>query len=305
MAKRGRLQTLLEYTLARALLSGMGILPRRLAVSVGRGMGRLGYLSFSELRRTGSRNLDIAFPNLNETERERLLRGCFENLGRMLGEFSQLPSINPEQLRGRVHCEGLEHLRAAQENGRGVILFTGHLGAWELSSFALSTLGHPLSFMVRRLDNDLIERMIDQVRQRFGNRTLDKNAVSRQALRELNEGGTLGMLPDVNMLAREGVFVDFFGTPASTTSMLAKLALRTGAAVIPIYAPWDKQRQQFLLQLEPPLKVERTGDEAEDVRRLTAAFMASIENVVRRYPEQWLWIHKRWKTRPPGEPELY
>jgi Kdo2-lipid IVA lauroyltransferase/acyltransferase len=272
---------------------------------VGRAMGRLGYLSFSELRRTGSRNLDIAFPNLNESERERLLRGCFENLGRMLGEFSQLPGINPEQLRERVHCEGLEHLRAAQENGRGVILFTGHLGAWELSSFALSTFGHPLSFMVRRLDNDLIERMIDKVRQRFGNRTLDKNAVSRQALRELNEGGTLGMLPDVNMLAREGVFVDFFGTPASTTSMLAKLALRTGAAVIPIYAPWDEQRQQFLLQLEPPLMVERTGDEAEDVLRLTAAFMASIENVVRRYPEQWLWIHKRWKTRPPGEPELY
>jgi KDO2-lipid IV(A) lauroyltransferase len=305
MAKRGRLQTLLEYTLARALLSALGMLPRRLAVSAGRAMGRLGYLSFSELRRTGSRNLDIAFPNLSQSERERLLRGCFENLGRMLGEFSQLPRINPEQLRERVHCEGLEYLRAAQENGRGVILFTAHLGAWELSSFALSTFGHPLSFMVRRLDNDLIERMIDNIRQRFGNRTLDKNAVSRQALRELNEGGTLGMLPDVNMLAREGVFVDFFGTPASTTSMLAKLALRTGAAVIPIYAPWDEQRQQFLLQLEPPLLVERTGDEVEDVRRLTATFMASIENVVRRYPEQWLWIHKRWKTRPPGAPELY
>jgi Kdo2-lipid IVA lauroyltransferase/acyltransferase len=305
MAKRGQLQTLLEYTLARALLSGLGILPRRVAVSAGRGMGRLGYLMFSELRRTGSRNLDIAFPNLSESDRERMLRGCFDNLGRMLGEFSQLSRITPEQLSEIVQCEGLEHLRAAQGNGRGVILFTGHLGAWELSSFALSTFGHPLSFMVRRLDNDLVERMIDRVRQRFGNRTLDKNAVSRQALRELNEGGTLGMLPDVNMLAREGVFVDFFGTPASTTSMLAKLALRTGAAVIPIYAPWDEEKQRFRLQLEPPLLVERTGDDSEDVRRLTSAFMASIENVVRRYPEQWLWIHKRWKTRPPGEPELY
>ncbi len=305
MAKRGRLQTLLEYTLARVVLSGLGILPRRLAVSVGRNVGQLGYLLFGDLRRTGSRNLDIAFPELSEGERERMLRGCFDNLGRMLGEFSQLSRITPDQLRQIVHCEGLEHLRAAQESGRGVILFTGHLGAWELTSFALSAFGLPLSFMVRRLDNDLIERMIDNVRQRFGNSTLDKNAVSRQALRELNEGGTLGMLPDVNMLAREGVFVDFFGTPASTTSMLAKLALRTGAAVIPIYAPWDEQRQRYLLQLEPPLLVERTGDEAEDVRRLTAAFMASIENVVRRYPEQWLWIHKRWKTRPSGEPDLY
>jgi KDO2-lipid IV(A) lauroyltransferase len=159
--------------------------------------------------------------------------------------------------------------------------------------------------MVRRLDNDLIEEMIDNVRKRFGNRTFDKNAVSRQALRQLNEGGTLGMLPDVNMLAREGVFVDFFGTPASTTSMLAKLALRTGAAVVPVFVPWDNERQRFVLQVEPPLKVELTGNEEEDVLRLTASFMASIENVVRRYPEQWLWIHKRWKTRPPGEPGLY
>jgi KDO2-lipid IV(A) lauroyltransferase len=305
MAKRGRLQTLLEYTLARAVLSGLGILPRRLAVAVGRSLGRIGYLLFSDLRRTGSRNLNIAFPDVSQGERKRMLRGCFDNLGRMLGEFSQLSRITPDQLRQIVDCEGLDHLRSAQARGRGVILFTGHLGAWEFTSFALSAFGRPFSFMVRRLDNDLIEKMIDKVRQRFGNRTLDKNAVSRQALRELNEGGTLGMLPDVNMLAREGVFVDFFGTPASTTSMLAKLALRTGAAVVPIYAPWDKQRQRFLLQLEPPMQVERTGDEVEDVRRLTAAIMASIENVVRRYPEQWLWIHKRWKTRPPGEPELY
>jgi KDO2-lipid IV(A) lauroyltransferase len=159
--------------------------------------------------------------------------------------------------------------------------------------------------MVRRLDNDLLEGMIDRVRTRFGNRTLDKNAVSRQALRELNEGGTLGMLPDVNMLAREGVFVDFFGTPASTTSMLAKLALRTDASVIPIFVPWDEARGRFILRLEAPLLVERTGDEAEDVQRLTASFMNRIEAVVRTYPEQWLWIHKRWKTRPPGEAELY
>ncbi|HET6671241.1 MAG TPA: lysophospholipid acyltransferase family protein [Pyrinomonadaceae bacterium] len=305
MAKRGRLQTLLEYTLARAVLSGLGILPRKLAVAVGRSLGRIGYLLFSDLRRTGSRNLNIAFPDVSQGERKRMLRGCFDNLGRMLGEFSQLSRITPDQFRQIVDCEGLDHLRSAQARGQGVILFTGHLGAWEFTSFALSAFGLPFSFMVRRLDNELIERMIDKVRQRFGNRTLDKNAVSRQALRALNEGGTLGMLPDVNMLAREGVFVDFFGTPASTTSMLAKLALRTGAALVPIYAPWDKQRQRFLLQLEPPLRVERTGDEAEDVQRLTAAVMASIENVVRRYPEQWLWIHKRWKTRPPGEPELY
>ena len=305
MAKRGLLQTLLEYTLARAVLWGLGILPRKLAVAVGRTVGRLGYLLFSDLRRTGSRNLDIAFPQLDAKQKQRLLRGTFDSLGRLLGIFSQLSSITAAELRQIVHCEGLDHLGAAQARGHGVIVFTAHLGAWELTSFGLSAFDHPISFLVRRLDNDLIEAMVDKVRRRFGNRTLDKNAVSRQALRKLNEGGTLGMLPDVNVLARDGIFVDFFGIPASTTSMLAKLALRTGAAVVPVYAPWDEQRQRFLLQLEPPLLVERTGDEAEDVRRLTAAFMASIENVVRRYPEQWLWIHRRWKTRPPGEPDLY
>jgi KDO2-lipid IV(A) lauroyltransferase len=260
---------------------------------------------FGSLRATGRRNLDIAFPELGPTEKELILRGCFDSLGRMLGEFSQLSTITPEQLKEFVDCEGMEHLQSAQASGRGVILFTGHLGAWEFNSFALSAFGHPFSFIVRRLDNDMIETMIDKVRKRFGNRTLDKKSVSRQALRELNEGGTLGMLPDVNMLAREGVFVDFFGTPASTTSMLAKLALRTGAAVIPIYTPWDERRQKFVLQIWPPLQIERSNDETEDVRRLTAAFMSSIEDAVRRYPDQWLWIHRRWKTRPPGEPELY
>lgn len=305
MAKRGRLQTNLEYALARFMLAGLGFLPRRLAFTVGRGLGRVGYFVCGSLRKTGTRNLDIAFPHLDAKQKQRLLRGTFDSLGRLLGIFSQLSSITADELGQIVHYEGLDHLRAAEARGRGVIVFTAHLGAWELTSFGLSALGHPLSFLVRRLDNDLIEGLIDKVRQRFGNRTLDKNAVSRQALRKLREGGTLGMLPDVNVLARDGVFVDFFGTPASTTSMLAKLALRTGAPVIPIYAPWDDQRQQFLLQIEAPLVIERTGDETQDVQKLTAAFIASIENVVRRYPEQWLWIHRRWKTRPPGEPDLY
>ena len=305
MAKRGRLQTTFEYALARLVFGGLRLLPRRAAVWLGRRLGSIGYLTMGRLRRTGHRNLSIAFPEMTEAEQERILRGCFDSLGRMLGEFSQFSSITPERLQQLVECEGFEHLRAAHSRGRGVILFTAHLGAWELTSFGLAALGHPLSFMVRRLDNDLIETMIDDVRKRFGNRTLDKNSVSRQALRELNEGGRLGMLPDVNMLAREGVFVDFFGTPASTTSMLAKLALRTGAAVVPIYAPWDEQRQKYVLLMEAPLEIEHTGDQTEDVRRLTAAFMGSIENTVRRYPEQWLWIHRRWKTRPPGEPELY
>lgn len=305
MASRGKLQTTLEYVVARAALSTLGALPRPISVASGRAIGRLAYLLAGRLRRTASRNLELAFPELGPDEKKRLLRGCFDSLGRQLGEFSQLTRVTPEELQRIVDCEGLEHLQAAQARGRGVILFTGHLGAWELSSFALSAFGRPLSFMVRRIDNPRIEEMVDAVRTRFGNQTIDKNAVSRAALRHLNEGGTLGLLPDVNMLAREGVFVDFFGTPASTTSMLAKLALRTGAAVVPIYVPWDPERQRFVMRIESPLLVEPTGNEETDVLQLTSQFMSSIESIVRRYPEQWLWIHKRWKTRPPGEPDLY
>jgi Kdo2-lipid IVA lauroyltransferase/acyltransferase len=305
MVKRGRLQTKLEYALARSVFAALGIMPRSVSVTLSRGLGRLGYWFFADLRRTARRNLDIAFPELSQVEKERIVRGCFESLGRILGEFSHFGEISKEQLRKFVHSEGLENLPEAKTNGRPIIFCTAHLGFWELTSFWVGAIWHPFPFLVRRLDNDLIEEMIDKVRRRFGNTTLDKKAVSRQALRMLNQGGTIGMLPDVNMLAREGVFVDFFGTPASTTSMMAKLALRTDAMVIPVYSPWDEKRKQFLLQIEPPITIERTGDDTTDVHNLTAAVMASIEKFVRRYPEQWLWIHRRWKTRPPGEPDLY
>lgn len=305
MAKRGRLQTKLEYALARLVFTSLGMLPRSVSVSVGRGLGQLGYLMFGDLRRTGRRNLDIAFPELGEDEKERIIRSCFDSLGRVLGEFPHFQHITRDQLCQFPHREGIEHLEAAKTNDKPVIFFTAHLGLWELTSFWVGACWHPLAFLVRRLDNDLIEKMIDRVRRRFGNETLDKMAVSRQALRMLNQGGILGILPDVNMVAREGVFVDFFGTPASTTSMMAKLALRTNATVIPIYSPWDEERKKFLLHIEPPITILPSGDENTDVHNLTEAIMASVEKFVRRYPEQWLWIHKRWKTRPPGEPELY
>ena len=280
-------------------------MPPWLALAVGRGFGRVGYFFCRRLRRIGMRNLDIAFPELDAKQKQRLLRGTFLSLGRLLGMFSQMSARSDVELRELVCDEGWEHLHQARARGGPVLLFTAHLGAWELTSFGFSLFGHPISILVRRLDNDLIETLIDNVRQRFGNHTLDKNAASRQALRKLNEGGMLGMLPDVNVLPRDGVFVDFFGTPASTTAMLAKLSLRTGAPVIPVYAPWDEQRKQYLLEVNPPLEFERTGDETQDVRNLTIALMANVENTVRRYPEQWLWIHRRWKTRPPGEPDIY
>ncbi len=302
---KSNLQTRLEYATARLVLAGFGALPLRLSVRVGSSLAGCAYYFSERMRRTGERNLRLAFPELSASEHRRLLRGCFQNLGRLLGVFSQFANARTETLKHIIDCEGLEHLDAAQRSGRGVILFTGHVGAWELTSFALSLFGHPLSFLVRPIDNPKIEALIDRARTRLGNRTIDKTSAAREMLQIMQTGGSLGILVDLNTLDREAIFVDFFGVPASTTFMLAKLALRTGADVLPVFAPWDKERGRFLLKMDPPLAIDRTGNEDDDVRRLTQSFTSVVEDYVRRYPDQWLWIHRRWKTRPPGAPEIY
>jgi KDO2-lipid IV(A) lauroyltransferase len=304
MTRRRSLRTWIEYSLARSLLFFFGALPLSIAIPIGQILACLGQW-FPKLRRTGERNLRLAFPELSETERRKLLRACFENLGRLLAVFSRFPKANPERLQRVIDCEGLEHLQAARKNGRGVILFTGHVGAWELSSFALSLFGYPLSFLVRPIDNPKIEALVERARTRLGNRTIDKRSAAREMLQLLKAGGTLGILVDLNTQEREGIFVDFFGVPASTTFMVAKLALRTNGTVLPVFAPWDNDRRRFILKIDEPLVIDRTGDEQEDVRCLTQSITGVVEKYVRRYPDQWLWIHRRWKTRPPGEPGIY
>lgn len=305
MGKHGKIQTVSEYAAARTLLTGLGWMPRASAVTAGRSMGRIAYSVGGRLRRAGFRNLELAFPDMSVPERERILRGCFANLGRLLGEFSHFEDLTRETLANVVECNGLEHLDAAEKTGRGTILFTGHLGAWELTSLALSVLGHRVDFLARRIDNEPIERLIEKTRTRFGNRSIDKRAAARPMLRTLNEGGTLGILMDLNTQPHEGVFVDYFGIPASTTSSLATVALRTDATVLPIFAPWNEERRRFMLRIEPPVSITKSGDQNVDIRALTAAVTSVIEKYVRLYPDQWLWIHKRWNTRPIGEPDLY
>jgi len=304
VATKGTIKTQIEYWLARGLLGFFGALPLLTAMKLGGRVAGLGRF-FPKLRRTAERNLQLAFPDLSEAERQRLMRGCFENLGRLLAVFSHFTKPNNAALKEMLRPAGLENLLAAKEHGRGVILFTGHIGGWELTSFGLSMLGHPMSFLVRRIDNPKVEALIDRARLHLGNRTIDKRQAAREILRILQSGGTLGLLVDLNTLDREGIFVDFFDIPASTTFMLAKLALRTGADVLPVFAPWDETEKKFLLEIGPPLSIEQTGDEETDVKRLTQSFTSVVENYARRYPNQWLWIHRRWKTRPPGAPEIY
>jgi len=307
MGKPGKIQAKAEYAAARTVLDGLKMLPREVAVSIGRNLGAAAYQASSKLRRTGERNLEIAFPEKSADERTHLLKGCFDSLGRLLGEFSQFPKYTPDDLRRIVDYdeESVAHMRRAEATGRGIIFLTLHLGAWELISFAHSAIEHPLHFMVRRLDNPLVEDMVEARRTRFGNVPVDKRTSIRTAIKVLKDGGTLGILADLNSQPKEGVFVPFFGVPACTTAGVAWLALRTNALVIPVCAPYDKERDCFAFQGQPVIEPVRTGDEGQNVLENTRLYTAALEKFVRRFPEQWLWVHKRWRTRPAGEPDLY
>ena len=304
MAKHGKLQTSLEYAAARIILSVVGALPFRQSIRLGRFFGLIAYRVASELRRTGEINLKLAFPEKTSEERRQLLKGCFESLGRALGVFSHFADP-PESILSVVGPSGIEHLDQVKASGRGAILFTAHLGAWELTSYGLSLLGHPISFLVRPIDNPKIEQMVDRYRTRTGNKTLDKFSAARSMVKTLRSGEFLGLLIDLNALEDEAIFVNFFGVPASTNFMTAKLALRSDVPIIPVFAPWDKTRQKFLLQVNEPVELKRSGDDEADVRELTTRLTQHFEDQIRRYPDQWLWIHKRWKTRPHGEPSIY
>jgi len=307
MGKPGKLQTFLEYSAAKSVLTGLGMLPAPAAIAVGRRMGRVFYRVAGDLRRTASINLKLAFPEKSDEERSQLVRECFDSLGRELGLFSQFVTRSEQELRDLIEPSGFEYLDAAKQTyGNRIILLTAHLGAWELTSFAFSFLGHPMTIPVRRIDNPRIEQFVDRYRTRFGNTTLDKLTAARLMFKILRSGERhIGLLPDLNTLDDEAIFIDFFGVPAATNFVIAKLALRTNAPLMPVFAPWSEEKKKYLLIVTPPLVPESTGDEDADIRRLTTKLALVIENQIRQHPGQWLWVHKRWKTRPPGQPSIY
>jgi KDO2-lipid IV(A) lauroyltransferase len=244
-------------------------------------------------------------PELNLAERGVIVRQVFLNLGRLLGEFSQFPSITRQNISKLVEYDGLENYKQAAERGRGVLMLTGHFGAWELCAFAHGVYGNRLSFLVRSLDNPLLDRLVSSYRELSGNRTINKNRAVKPVLEMLRRGQDVGLLIDVNTLPDQGVFCDFFGTLACSTTGLAVFALRADASVVPGFLIWDERSMKHILRFEPEIPLIRTGDFKEEVLLNTARFTKVIEECVRRYPDQWLWIHKRWHTRPEGEPDLY
>ena len=281
------------------------MLPRPLARAIGITLGLTVYTLHRRLRRVGLRNLSLAFPEMSDRERRRIVRGEFISLGRQLAEVCLFPRYTRQNVSRVVVYEGFENFERAYARGKGVLFLTGHIGAWELSAFAHSLQGHPLSIVMRSLDNPYIDKLIQGYRTMHGNRTVDKDDFVRGLLSAMKAGETVGILMDTNMTPPQGVFVDFFGIPACTASGLARIALRTDAAVVPGFTVWDSKLRKYILRFDPAVELIRTADNESDIIANTAKFTKVIEEVIRQYPDQWLWVHRRWKTRPPGQPSLY
>ncbi|QNI36083.1 lysophospholipid acyltransferase family protein [Edaphobacter albus] len=294
-----------EYVAVRAMVGLLGVLPRGLARSVGGAIGELAFHGLSRLRRVGIRNLELAFPAMDGNHREAVLKEVYRNLGYLLAEFCLMPSYTAEQASKFIRYAGLENYLRAREKGKGVLVLTGHLGAWELSSFYHSLMGYPMGMVIRRLDNPLVDQFVNRIRCRHGNRVIHKDDFARGLIASMRAGETVGILMDTNMTPPQGVFVPFFGVPACTASGMARVAAKTGAAVVPGFLLWEKTEQRYVLHFGEEVPVVCTGDAEADADANTAAFTAVIESYVRRYPEQWLWMHRRWKTRPAGEEGIY
>jgi KDO2-lipid IV(A) lauroyltransferase len=253
----------------------------------------------------GVRNLKMALPEVSDKERARILRRVYIHLGWQLVEFCRMTRYTTENTREWIRTEGLAHYQAAQARGKGVLVVTGHLGAWELSSFYHSLMGHPMGMVIRRLDNRRLDEYVNGIRCLHGNWVLHKDDFGRGLLTAMHAGRTVGILMDTNMTPPQGAFVKFFGMDACTATGLAHVARKTGAAVLPGFMVWEPAERKYVLHFGVEIEIPHTGDAQADILAGTQLCTAAIEGWIRRYPDQWLWIHRRWKTRPAGEPGLY
>jgi KDO2-lipid IV(A) lauroyltransferase len=278
--------------------------PRPVADWLGHACARVLDATIPRLRRIADRNLSLAYPALAYPDhdaawRKRTADGVFESIGRLLVAFARFPGITKANVAEWIRYEGFEHYEAARERGKGVLFATAHLGNWELSAYAHALLTEPMNVVVRPLDNPLIDRIVARRRASSGNKLLSKRDFARSIFHALRANEPVGILVDQNSSAENGAFVPFFGIPACANLTFAKLAARSGAAVIPGFAIWNARDRRYVLRFYPEVGI--TGDAVEDTRRIQAA----VEAAIREAPDQWLWIHRRWKTRPAGGAGLY
>jgi KDO2-lipid IV(A) lauroyltransferase len=294
-----RLRFVAEAAAVRAFLAAARVLPRSLLLTMGSATGMLWYSLDARHRRVAMGNLRRAYGStLSTSEMRRIVRACWRHYGRTLFDTLAFGRFSADSAHTLVRYRGLEHIRAAYGRGRGVLLFSAHFGHWELVALMQGFLGMPLTMVTRPLDNSSLETRLRALRERSGNTIAYRRNAVREILATVRRGGGVAILIDQD--ARDGgIFVPFFGVPASTTPTLALVALRTGAAVVPVFSV-PRSDGTYDVTYEPEVEVRDTGDREADVRRITESCTATIERWVRRNPELWLWMHRRWKTPAPS-----
>lgn len=274
-------------------------MPLPVAMLLGRVVGRAVRMVDRRHRIVARENLDNAYGDaIPPEEKERIIRGVYANLGAILVELIKTPSVvKKEGWRDRIIVEGEENARAAAARGRGIIFVSGHLGNWEILGLGITLIGYPLHTLARPLDNPLLDRYLLRARTRFGQRIIPQDGSFGEFMRLLRRGESIGVLVDQNQKTK-GVFVDFFGRKASTLRTVATLHRRTGAPIVTGYIRREPGPFRHRIRIDPPIVIDRTSDAEGDIRRITQAFTTRLEGYVRETPDQWLWLHRRWKTRP-------
>jgi len=300
-----KLDSYLVYILVRLAIGFFRVVPRPLGILLIKMLATATYFLDARHRRIARVNLQIAFPELPQHSRDRIARKSFQNTAMNLLEISRLPLLSAANISSIADYDadnGLVNYFAARAQGKGILYLTGHFSSWELLPAAHALHGYPLSFITRPLDNAVLERYLLKIRQSKGNQVINKKHSARQILMNLLSGGTAGILMDQNTSLQEGVFADFFGIPAATSTSVALFALRTEAPVLAGYLT-PMRRGRYTIKFLPPVEIVRTGDKGHDIQANTQRFNEVLEQIVREQPESWLWGHKRWKYQPPGNPQ--
>ncbi len=290
----------LERVLFFLTVQSSRLLPRKLFLRLGRFVGSLAYSLDGRHRKIALSNIAKALPQLSEVEKKLIVRECYMFFGMYL--FDLLRTIRGYDAKFLEQCEyeGLEHITAAYARKKGIILYTAHYGAWEVMAHAHSYKTFPMSVIARKLDNPYLEKLLTRFRTSMGNRVIDKKEGFRPMLRALKEGKAIAILIDQNVTTEDRIFVNFFDRSASTTPALALLKLKTDCDLIPCFAiPLPDGRYRF--RYGAPLQMDLTGELKQDIFLITQACTAIIENEIRRQPQYWLWMHRRWKTQPSAE----
>jgi Kdo2-lipid IVA lauroyltransferase/acyltransferase len=293
VSDRTSLRHRIEYAAITGVIQLVRLVPMSAVLAAGTLLGTAFYLFDRSHRRLAVKNLQAAFPLRSETECRDIARGMFSHFGRLLTVLLKFSTMRPDQMLARVEFEGEERVVAAHAEGRGVLLFTGHFGFWEINALVHALELKPMSVLARPLDNPLLHDLLESVRRKTGNSVIYRRGAIRRVLRALADNQAVALLIDQHIQSTDAVYVDFFNRPAATTSALAALAIRTGAPVVPVFAlpqPGGRFRMVYAHAVAPPRE-----NDPEAIRAFTQRCTDVLEMYVRRYPDLWLWMHRRWR----------